>query len=286
MATKQIIWFDANNNQFNLDSTTGVHIFRSLKGFYMPPFSVTEDEIPFQAGSLLRNIKVSTRELELPVMITGTSNIDFNTKIRNFINAFNPMVNNGKLRVISYDGSQREIYCRYLSGFEMDESVGGDNWQRAVGVFKAFDPYWYDANTIVQTFNIGTTATFFPFFPLRLTSSTVFADTTINNSGDLETLPTWTINGPGDTIFLRNLTTGEVANINTSLGVGESIVVDTRQGVKTITKNDGTNLYPFLSNDSILWSLRKGSNQVRIEMQNATSNSSVQLNYQNRYWSC
>jgi phage-related protein len=285
MVNKQIVWVDSNNNQFNFDTTNGVKILRGIKGFFMPPFSFSEDEVPFVAGSNLRNIKVATRELELPVVISGSNEVDFMTKMRSMMNTFNPMNGNGKIRCISYDGSQREINCRYYGGFEMDENAATDTRQTAIGVFRAFDPYWYDTSTIIQTFTTGQPATFFPFFPLRLSSSTVFTDTSINNTGDVETCPTWVITGPGNSIYLRNLTTGEIININVTLGIGETIAIDTRQGKKTVTKGDGTNLYQYLSSDSSLWALQKGTNNIRIEMQNATTQSSVNLSYQNRYWS-
>jgi hypothetical protein len=195
---------------------------------------------------------------------------------------FNPLAGDGQLKIIAEDGSQRLITCRYSSGLEIQET--GLPWQSVIIVLKAFDPYWYDPNPIVQTFTVGTPATFFPMLPMRLTSSTVFADTTIANNGDVESWPTWIITGPGDTIYIRNLTTGEFININYTLAPGDTITIDTRPGKKTVTFGDGTNLYPNMSSDSSLWALQAGNNQVRIEMQNSQVTSNVQLSYQNRYW--
>jgi hypothetical protein len=252
----------------------------------MPPISFVEDEVPLSPGSRLRTVKVGAREFDLSILIDGTSEADVRNKTRNLLRIFNPLNGDGKIRIVSADGSQREINCRYSSGLQISEKEGSKigNIQTVVLVFRAFDPFWYDTATQVQKFITGQPATFFPFFPLRLSSSTVFADISINNDGDVETWPEWIITGPGSGIIIRNLTTGEVSNLNTTLQIGETITIDTRPGKKTVKKNDGTNLFAMLSDDSSLWSLQPGTNNIRIEVSNATVDSSVQLSYRNRYW--
>jgi hypothetical protein len=283
MAREILSWIEPDGTEHNLTGMENIDISMSPEGRFMPKFSIVEQQVPFQYGSKLRQINVDAREIDLPVEISCITTSDLRNKLRQLMNWFNPLKGDGQLKSISEDGSQRVIVCRYQSGLEIQESNLPN--QKAIIVLKAFDPLWYDVNTIVQTFKSGQPATFFPFFPLRLSSSSVFADTTVTNNGDIEARPTWIITGPGDTIFLRNLTTGELININTSLGVGETINIDTRAGKRTVKKGDGTNLYSTLSDDSALWSLQQGINNIRIEMSNATSQSSVQLSYQNRYWS-
>jgi phage-related protein len=283
MAREILIWIEPDGTEHNLTGLENIEISLSPSGRFMPPFNIVDQQVPFQFGSRLRQINVNPREIDLPIQIICSSTMELRDKLRQMMNIFNPLKGDGKLKSIAEDGSQRIIACRYQSGLEIEESNLPN--QKAVIVLKAFDPLWYDQNVIVQIFTVGQPATFFPFPPLRLSNSTVFADTSINNTGDVEARPQWIITGPGDTIYLRNLTTGELININTSLDVGETINIDTRAGKRTIKKSDGTNLYPVLSDDSALWSLQQGINNIRIEMSNATSQSGVQLSYQNRYWS-
>jgi phage-related protein len=282
MPSEQFYWIDANGNETALSGSPNFDILVGPTGRFMPPIDLVEQQVPFQAGTRLKQTYVKSRDIDLPLGITGVSKSDLRTQTRNLLNMFNPLLGDGQLKIIAEDGSQRLINCRYSSGLEIQET--GLLWQNVIIVLKAFDPYWYDPNPIVQTFTVGTPATFFPILPMRLTSSTVFADTTINNEGDVESWPTWIITGPGDTIYIRNLTTGEFININYTLQPGETIYIDTRLGKKTVTLGDGTNLYPNLSSDSSLWALQSGNNQIRIEMQNSQVASSVQLSYQNRYW--
>lgn len=285
MVKETITWIDANGFETSLSDESTYEVLLGTKGFYMPPIDFVEDEVPFHHGSLLRNVKVRARDLDVPLVIRGKDEIDKRDKLRNLQRFLNPLKGSGRIKVTSYDGSERELRCLYIGGLEIDESSGLYNHriQKAVLVFRAFDPFWYDTFTNVLTFTIGQPATFFPFFPLRLTSSSVFADTTVTNIGDVETWPEWIITGPGENIVLRNLTTGEITHLETSLEVGESITIDTGLYKKTITKNNGENLYYTLTDESSLWSLQEGINSIRIEMSNSNKESSVQLSYRNRY---
>jgi hypothetical protein len=279
---EMFFWIDSNGTETGLSGQGNIEVMIGPEGRFMPPISLVEESVPFQHGGRLRQVNIQTREIDLPLEISGIDYMEVRNKLRELLKAFNPLNGDGKLKCIAPNGTQRELSCRYSGGMEISES--GMTWQRFVLVLKAFDPFWYDSSTHVETFKTGQPATFFPIFPLRLTSSTVFADTSVNNEGDVETWPEWIIAGPGENIRLRNLTTGEVLNVFTSLGVGETITIDTRPGKKTVKKNDGTDLFSTLSEASSLWSLQEGNNSIRIEMSNATSDSSVQLSYRNRYW--
>ncbi|MCP3738821.1 phage distal tail protein [Rossellomorea sp. BNER] len=284
MADK-ISWFDANGTEhvFNTD----IKVLDGMNGHFMPPISFVEEQVPFHEGSKLRQVRVEPRDVDIPVYIEYKNEIELRQKMRKTLRIFNPLKADGKLKVFAPDGSQRELFCRYSTGLEGREDVDekGFYWQKIILVFHAFDPFWYDTVTKVETFTTGQPATFFPFFPLRLSASSVFADATIDNTGDVESYPEWIIKGAGENIVLRNLTTGQLLQLNTSLQVGESITIDTRPNKQTIRKSDGTNLFYTISDESSLWSLEAGLNNIRIEMGNSTADSSVQLSYKNRYWS-
>jgi hypothetical protein len=277
----KIYWIDTNGAEYPLE------VLKGMNGRFMPPLSFSEEEVPLQAGSRLRNIKVHARDVDVPIFIKANSPMELRQKVRDCLRRFNPLKGDGRLKVLSPDGSQRELFCRYSSGLEGNEGSDskGDIWQTLVLVFRAFDPYWYDTVTQVQTFKINESpGLFFPILPLRLSSSTVFADISIDNSGDVETYSEWIITGPGENIVLRNMSTGEGMSLAVSLDAGETLTIDTRPYQKTVTKSGGINLFYTLSDDSTLWALQEGSNSIQIEMANATIESSIQLTYRNRYW--
>lgn len=289
MDNEVITWIDSNGVSVSIDDGLNYTLLLGANGLHMPPVSTIEDDVPDQAGTSLRKIKIEARELDLPLVVRGNTELDVRNNLRALMRVFNPLKGDGRLRVTSYDGSQRELYCRYIGGLEIDESprVRGHNWQKSIIVLKAFDPFWYDTATQVKKFTSGEPVPFFPLFPLRLNSSNVFADTTIDNTGDVETWPEWIVTGPGEQIKLRNLTTGEIMYFeheDAKLGIGESITITTKPFQKKIIKNDGSNLFYTLSEESSLWALQDGNNAIRLEMSGATEESSIQLSYRNRYW--
>ena len=176
----------------------------------------------------------------------------------------------------------RELTCRYKSGLEGDDNTRGYGivWRQVLLTFRAFDPYWYAPAAISVTYQLAvTTALFFPILPLRLTSSAVFSEATIDNVGSTIAWPVWEVIGPGSALVLDNLTTGERLSLDVTLAGGEGVTIDTRPGRKSVTGYAGANLFGSLSADSSLWALASGNNTVRISLAAATPESVVRLNY-------
>lgn len=279
----KLIWIDKNGTEHPF--TNELVVLQGKQGFYMPPIAHVDETAPFQAGTRYRHTRIDARDIDVPLLVKADSPITLRQKVRECLRMFNPL-HDGRIKVIAPDGTQRELNCRYASGLEGNESkdAKGTYWQTVVLVFRAFDPYWYDSNTIVQTFEKDESpGLFFPILPLRVASSTVFADATIENNGDVETWPEWIITGPGESIVIRNLTTGEVMELDAVLEEGEVLTIDTRPFYKTVTKG-AVNLFYTLSDNSSLWSLKEGNNSIQLEMGNATDASSIQLSYRPRYW--
>jgi phage-related protein len=265
--------------------THSLDVSEGAGGRYMPPVSFVEDEVPGQDGSRLRLVKLGPREVGLPLWFRTDDEVTLRDELRSWLSRFNPAKGDGRLLDTAPDGSQRELICRYAGGMELDESaqVAGLNWQKAVVVFRAFDPFWQDTVDTAHSFATTAPVNFFPFFPLRLSAGAVLSGASIFNGGDVEAWPTWVINGPATSIVLTNDTTGDVIDLDVSLTAGQSLTIDTRPGIKTVKKNDGTNLYPGLSLASRLWSLPPGTVAVSIQVGGATSTSTVTLRYRCRY---
>jgi hypothetical protein len=151
-------------------------------------------------------------------------------------------------------------------------------------IFRAADnPYWQDATDSSLGFGTLEPETFFGDMPLKLARDSISGGALVDNTGEVETWPVWTLIGPGTSFTLTNDTTGQTMKIVAALLAGESFVIDTRPGRKTVTKNDGTNLYPFLTTDSSLWTLAPGLNTVTATLEGATVDSIIDLTYRRRY---
>lgn len=292
MADEIISWVEPDGTEVVLGVSWGV------EGRFMPPVKIEEDEVPGWHGAVARQVKAGVREFTLPLWIgshplTGVHFADesaLREGMRDIVSRMNPMRGAGRVRVQSPVGDSREIVCRYVGGLEMSESLGdntGLTAQKAAVTFRAHEPFWTTVSDVVHEFDVGVIPSFFPIFPIRLTSSEVFADTTIDNAGDVETWPVWELTGPGELIVLRNLTTGKKIDLSNDggfeLGIGESLTIDTRQGKKTLTSGDGESQFSKMSNDSSLWPLVRGQNAVRLEMTGSNTQSLLSLRFKPRF---
>jgi hypothetical protein len=191
------------------------------------------------------------------------------------------------LKVTRDDGAVREIeaVARLSEG---DDSAGGPILQRAVLSLYCQESYWRDASATVYTFTSGTgVRSWFPYWPYDLTPSSVFAEETITNSGQIETWPVWTITGPGANPTMTNLTTDETLELSgLTLAAGDVVTVDTSERgatAKTIENQTGVNLWPYATTTSVLWPIEKGANIIRVTMSGTTGASAVSLSYRRRW---
>ena len=281
--SETFVWLDADSN------STTLKVERQTQGRFAPPTRFVTDTSPTQPGSLVRSTRHESRRLVVPIVVQGATSSELRTNIRNLNYALDPVRGSGQLKVTGPDGTTRIVNAYLEDGMGLEESLNstvGRTWQRASLQFFCEEPYWLDEVTTSSSVAYNTTtATFFPFFPLRLSSSTVFGATTIDNDGDVQTWPRWTITGPGSAIYLKNLTSGKTLYLNTTLTAGEIVTIDTTPGVRSVTKNDGTNLFQYLSTTSSLWPLLRGSNSIQLEMSSATTNSAIAYSYERRWLS-
>jgi hypothetical protein len=285
MTNETAQWIDANGTVTDLDVTW------DASGRFMPPIKFEEDGVPGQPGLRLRATRHDARPFTLNLWITAANDAVLRANMRALVYAMDPVRGPGKIRFATPAGDSREITCSYQDGLDMAEKLGtssGPTVQRATVTFKAHQPYWSATSAISTTFTTGLVPNFFPIFPLRLSSSQVVVDNVVINNGDLESWPTMTINGPGSVIVLRNLTTGESMSFGTLvLGTGESVIVNTGPGYKSVVSGMGVNLFRYLTATSSLWSLAPGSNSIRLEMSGANSafGSSITFSYRQQYLS-
>jgi hypothetical protein len=278
-----ITWIDPDGIEQQLTSQGWMKVV-GWRGFDMSDFDYVESEIPFDYGTYLKRVKTPPRDMDIDVIIQGSSRADLFQKIRSLSKLFNSYRGIGKLKILAPDNTERYIHCVYKQGLE--GQTGVDNvffhWRKMTLVFRAFDPFFYGAET-TEIFQLDQNPPlWFPFFPLSLAGDAVVSQISIDYDGDIEANPTWTIHGPGDNPKMTNLTTGEVLTINNvSLESDQTITIDTRN--RKIILDDTYNLLPSLALGSTFWALQRGQNTVKIEMANATASSSIQLAYSPKY---
>lgn len=281
MASERIFWTSPGGVTVEFTDQVNYWVLPERTGFWNLTYQLAEVTTPMQAGTRVMASIQDPRAIDILLLVKDTTFTALRSRLRLLVSYLNTADADGTLTVMDEGGSSRSVSCRYKGGMEVVEER--TNWAKFAISLYAASPFWMDASATSNSYTSGTPALFFPFFPLKVSSSTIFADITVSNSGDVETFPIWTIRGPGSGLVITNNTTGKLLSLTYSIGVGETVIIDTRAGAKTVLLNDGTNLYSLLSAASSLFPLQVGSNSIRVELNGTDTNTLVTLEYYRRY---
>ncbi|NUP02056.1 MAG: phage tail family protein [Nonomuraea sp.] len=255
------------------------------KGLDMPQYAFSTDESPGIDGYALRDVRAQGKEIILPLAFwANDSRAAYKARRRAFINSLNPKRGVGTMTLTEPDGATRTIGAYYAGGLEGDESLdaAGERWCINTITFGVPSPYWIGAQ-VSHSWKAGSTATFYPVLPLVVGDSQVLGEVTVNNPGDDVAYPVWTITGPATDVTLTNNTTGQVLTLNRTLSGTDTVVIDTRERQQSALLNGTTNLWPDLSDESELWPLEEGDNDLDLVVDGSTASTSVSMTYQPRY---
>lgn len=281
-------WIAPDGTSTLLTENASTFVEWGRKGFGMPPFRHLEDHLPLAHESRVRAVWADPRVVDIPLLLKGADQITLRTQLRRLCSTVAPPKGTGTLRIRTADGSERDLACRYAGGLEVDESEGqsGPGWLRAVLTFRAADPFWYDRLWTTLVFSNLAPINFFPILPLHLAPSSVLGLVDVTNDGDAEAWPVWTLTGALATLVATNAVTGAqlALTLNPPLITGETLTIDTRPGAKTVTRQNGANLFGSLWPTSELWSLQPGLNTINLQTTGADSTTSVRLQYRRRFW--
>lgn len=284
-------WIDPTNNQIPLNGESYYTTVVGPAGLYAPPTNIITQDVPLQPGARFKYVDTQIRPVRLPVLVNADTEANLDVARRALLAAMSPLNGGGVLRHMSYDGLTRDLTCYVASGREGDDSGSnrGPGWILLDLRLSGLDPYWYDTSYTSLAFSNGASSSFFaaPFLPIKLASSGILTSFTINNGGDVETWPIWTIVGPASAITMTNNTTGKVLaltnNGGVSLALGHSVVIDTRPGSKSVIVDGATSNFDKVGATSSLWPLAKGANNITIAVSGTTAASQVQVQYKQRY---
>lgn len=257
-------------------------------GLVAPPYRFATDQYAGIDGSRVQFIAADPREVVLGMMVQAYDTPTLTQRLRALVRAMRPKAGPGTLTVTDETGQARTLACYYtggLEGLEARSATLPGQWVKAAVHLYAPDPWWYGPPQTLSV-GLGQPVTFFPFFPLRLSSSTVQGQFTVDLSdSDAPTYPLWTVTGPGSSLQLSNDTTGRSITIDATLDAGQTMTVDTRPGLQSVRRSDGANLLGFISDDSdpALWPLVEDVNQVTAALTSATSGSRIVAEFSPRY---
>lgn len=230
-------------------------------------------------GARHRGVRRTQRELKIPIDAFGANRAAVEQNIRNLVRVVR---GDFQVHVDRLDGSSYWIAATYDSGLEGVYTVAPEQWADATIILKCPDPYW--TSDASQSFVIAPAPADAPFLPelagMHVASAAAFGEVGVTNTGDVESRPTWTINGPGTSLELS--IGGEGLVLNKTLTSADVVTIQYAEGGWTITDQTGENLYPYLTGAPVFPVIPAGGSVVSASMADSGIETYIQCVYPER----
>jgi hypothetical protein len=234
-------------------------------------------------GGTWRFTKRGIREMDLPIMVSGTSRADIETKLIRLSNLLQDTAGGTRLRATYPTGEVWELSDgHYISGAETQwGSSTGLDYARWVLTMQFANPFWVRQQS--ESFALGAGAGTRSLIPnlaeMAIVGSQVIGNVEIENSGNVDAYPVWIFRGPAESIFVQ-AQSGLSFTYEAPIAQGETITVDTRLG--TVTSTNGENQYSNLGTSPKLFPIPSGTSQISIEAIGADEYTLVSMFYRPR----
>lgn len=281
MVDLSISLIGSNGDVISLDSDSDFILTTGVTGFGMPATSVRIDESAANGG-VWRNTKRGIRDIDLPITILGTSRSDVENKLRRLSRLISDRKGPTTIRAAYNSGEVWSISGHYVGGAESQYGdTGSENWVQWTLSFQCPDPFWI--RNISESYTLRSGVTGRSIIPnlaeLRLSSSQAIGEFEVENSGDVESAPTWQLAGPLNNIVVTS-STGESWSYETLILLGTTVTIDTYNA--TVTDALGNNLYGNLGTAPKLFTIPAGSSEITVTATDATADSSISMFFRPR----
>lgn len=255
------------------------------------PVDVVRDPHP-RGGARVRHVQPQPRTIIWPLRFRATTHMDLVRPWREMAAKFaqTRRLGPGTLRIVRPDGTAREIDAYYEAGFRGED---GQGWLEDTAVLQLLceDPFWRDPtlrSTTRQFADQGSdTDNFYAPF-MSLVSGQVIGETTVDNPGDVQAWPEWTITGPASLVTATNQSTDEQFVLDPDwdgdgpLAAGQSVTIVTDP--PAVRGPDGQVWTGALNwPQATLWGLVPGRNAVDMQVDGADSGTQITLVWHTRH---
>lgn len=223
------------------DRASGVLLARGgTRGLSMPPVRRYASAGPAVAGSRYRGNIAEEREVFWPLHVLSSPGEAFASLERDFWRTMHPD-RQGTWTITAPDGSSRYLRLRFVDDGAHAFDVLPVKFGRATyGItLVAEQPFWEGAPT-VRRFEPGAAVPFYSptgAYIFALSPDTVTANADIDNPGDVDSWPTYLIEGPTTTVSVG--VDGRLVEVPFALLAGETLTIDTDPTAQTAIDQDG-----------------------------------------------
>lgn len=203
-------------------------LFGSLKansGLGAVPVELIESDNPY-GGTYVDWTRPLKREILWPMRWFSSDHGELIAEVRRVTEAFTQTRDYGPGRLVIRrdDGTQRQIFARYVDGLEGDPDDGMWLRNRATVRLLCEDPFWQAVTPIRREFAQEATTDYLNPYP-SYGSGSVIGAAELTNPGAQDVWPTWTIRGPMTSLIATNTTTGKTFTVTYTLAAGQTITI-------------------------------------------------------------
>lgn len=262
----------ANGDEIVFSDEGDFVLTSGLAGLGIPATQVRIDDSASDGG-VWRFSKRGVRELDLPVVVFGADRVAVEANLRRLNLLLNDRDGGVVLQAAYSSGEVWHLtqghYVAGASGVRGDD--GGLAWERWVLSLQFANPFWVSQAS--ESFAVGAPSSTGSFLPnlaeLVVSSAQAVGSVTVENPGDVDAFPVWSLRGPADSVTISNGSESFV--YNAPILASSTVVVDTATG--TVTDQLGVNKYGSLGVSPSLFALPSGSSQVSVTATNASAGS-------------
>ena len=257
----------ANGDTVLLDGSQGIHLTVGLTGVGIPSTDVRIDPSAGDGGTW-RSTRRNVRELDLPIVVVGADRGDVEDKLRRVARALNDRYGTPKLVATYSDGDEYQTEVHYVGGAETQfGSDAGETFCRWMLTVQAPDPFWTSTQAVQFTlgYQSGVRGLLPALEQLQVSPSQVIGSFNVENPGDVDAFPVWTLEGVSSSVSISR--EGQGFTFTESTAAGDVRVIDTRNA--TVVDESGANKYAFLGSAPKLFALPPGRSAISVNVAGA-----------------
>ena len=234
----------------------GAQAISGLTGFGLPPVNVQWLEGAGD-GATFRTKRLLPRDIDLPLYIDGSDREGLKTFLARLAHV---LAGECTLRLVEDHATaswSTKVHRTGGGDFIYGSDTTGERDLSMVITLRAGNPFWLkdEAESVTIT-NAGSGDNFMSQLAhLRVTPAQAIGKINLENEGDAEAFPVWTVIGPG-TNFEAISPSGERIAFEPPILGNEVITIDTATGL--VTDQDGDNRYSDLAPSPRLWTVPPG----------------------------
>lgn len=267
----------------------------AVEGLFSREVQLNTPTLPRYHGGLIGASYHAPRTITFELGVEGTPGADFADKRLSVMAAFQPLPLTEEALVFQLPGeSTKRIYCRPQS-LASRVDIGSEFGLANVTVqLVASDPAIYAnalSNAQLEPYVSAAGLSYSVSYDKNYGSGGSGGGVQVENAGDWETWPIFTVNGPSSGTLtnpvIENVTTGKeialTANGGVSIVSGQQLVIETHPNSRRVAFSTGAGRYGRLSAASEFFPLLPGTNELRFRASGTTTDATVDVSFRSAW---